>query len=235
MTMCRWRPLLAIPLLLCILAACDTSKVDLNPGDRIVFLGDSITELGDQPGGYVSIIRDTLTARHPALGLEIIGAGVSGDKVPDIQERLYRDVLSRQPGIVFIYIGVNDVWHSTMAAGGTPRDRYEEGLRRIIGRVTGAGARAVLCTPSVIGERHDGTNLLDGMLAEYTAVSRRVAREMDIPLIDLRKAFLKYLRGNNVGNRESGILTYDGVHLSAEGDRLVAREILGALGERGLR
>lgn len=217
------------------LAACSAPHVDLQSGDRIIFLGDSITMQGDQPGGYVTIVRDTLTARHPDLGLEIIGAGISGNKVPDLQERLHRDVLSRQPNIVFVYIGINDVWHSIMPQGGTPRDRYEAGLRSILSRITGSGARAVLCTPSVIGERYDGTNPLDTMLDEYAAASRRVARELEIPLLDLRNAFLKYLRDYNGENIERGILTYDGVHLSDEGNRLVAEQVLKALGERSIR
>jgi len=210
-------------------------QVEINPGDRIIFLGDSITRQGDQPGGYVTIVRDTLTARHPDLGLEIIGAGVSGNKVPDLQERLHSDVFSRQPTIVFIYIGINDVWHSIKPQGGTPASRYEAGLRSIIGRTTSSGARVVVCTPSVIGERHDGSNSLDTMLDEYADISRRVARELDVPLVDLRKAFLKHLRDHNPDNLEQGILTYDGVHLSNAGNRLVAEQVLKALGEKGIK
>jgi len=215
------------------LAACSAHHVDLQSGDRIIFLGDSITMQGDQPGGYVTIVRDTLTTRHPGLDLDIIGAGIGGNKVPDLQERLHRDVLSKRPTLVFVYIGINDVWHSLMPQGGTPRGRYETGLRSILSRITGSEAQVVLCTPSVIGERHDGTNSLDTMLDEYTASSRRVARELDIPLLDLRKAFFKHLRGHNRDNLEKGILTYDGVHLSDEGNRLVAEEVLRALGEKG--
>ena len=228
----RLLPLLSTALLF--LTACSAPQVDLQSGDRIIFLGDSITRQGDQPGGYVTIVRDILTARHPDLGLEIIGAGIGGNKVPDLQERLHRDVLSRQPTIVFIYIGINDVWHSIMPQGGTPRDRYEAGLRSILSRIAGSGARAVLCTPSVIGERHDGSNPLDDMLEEYAATSRRVARELDVPLLDLRKAFIRYLRDHNVDNLENGILTHDGVHLGDAGNRLVAGKVLKALGERGI-
>lgn len=233
MNFLKWQ--LSLSMALLFLAACFAPKIDLHPGDRIIFLGDSITRQGDQPGGYVTIVRDILTARHSDLGLEIIGAGVSGNKVPDLRERLHRDVLSRRPTVVFIYIGINDVWHSIKPQGGTPVSRYEAGLRSIIGRTTSSGARVVLCTPSVIGERHDGSNSLDTMLDEYAAISRRVARELDVPLVDLRKAFLKHLRDNNVENLESGILTYDGVHLNDAGNRLVAQQVLKALGERGIK
>lgn len=142
-----------------VLAGCSRSL--LKEGDRIIFLGDSITAQGNDPGGYVSIVRDTLLARRPELGLEIIGAGISGNKVPDLQARLQRDVLDRNPTMVFIYIGINDVWHSLKPIGGTPLEVYEAGLKEIIARLQEAGAQVFLCTPTVIGERHDDTNALD--------------------------------------------------------------------------
>jgi len=52
-----------------------------------------------------------LTEKHKELGVEVIGAGISGNKVPDLQRRLERDVLKKKPTVVFIYIGINDVWH----------------------------------------------------------------------------------------------------------------------------
>jgi lysophospholipase L1-like esterase len=53
-----------------------------------------------------------------------------------------------------------------------------------------------------------------------------VARSLGATLCDLRKAFHDYLVLNNKENKPQGILTYDGVHLNDEGNRLVAREIL---------
>lgn len=212
-----------------ILAGCSRSL--LKEGDRIIFLGDSITAQGNDPGGYVSIVRDTLTARHPELGLEIIGAGISGNKVPDLQARLQRDVMDRNPTMVFIYIGINDVWHSLKPIGGTPLEGYEAGLKEIIARLQEAGAQVFLCTPTVIGERHDGTNALDPLLEDYAAISRRVATEMGATLVDLRQAFITYLQDHNQANDESGVLTYDSVHLSSAGNRLIAEEVLKVLGE----
>jgi lysophospholipase L1-like esterase len=66
----------------------DEPSVKLKKGDRIVFLGDSITQGGDSHDkGYVRVIRKTLTEKHGDLGIEVIGAGISGNKVPDLQRR----------------------------------------------------------------------------------------------------------------------------------------------------
>ena len=201
-------------------------------GERIVFLGDSITQAGADPGGYVTLVKEAIDERLAGQGIEVIGAGISGNRVPDLEARLQRDVLAKKPTRVVIYIGINDVWHSQNGRG-TPKDQFEAGLRRLIAVIQKSGAGVLLCTASVIGEKVDGTNPLDAMLDEYCEISRRVARETKSPLIDLRKAFLAYLKEHNANNAEKNVLTGDGVHLNAAGNRLVADQVLAALGVAG--
>lgn len=201
----------------------------LKKGDRVVFLGDSITQAGAGPGGYVTLVKEALARQKPALGVEVIGAGISGNKVPDLEQRLQRDVLDKKPTVVVIYIGINDVWHSQNGRG-TPKDAYEQGLRRLIEKIQKAGARAILCTASVIGEKTDGSNKLDAMLDEYCQISRRVAKDSGAQLLDLRQKFLDYLKGHNPNNDEKNVLTTDGVHLNAAGNQFVAARMLETLG-----
>ena len=111
-------------------AMADEAKDTLQPDDRIVFLGDSITQAGDRPNGYVDLVRKTIADKHANLNVEVIGAGISGNKVPNLEARLDRDVLSKNPTRVMIYIGINDVWHS-QSGNGTPKDVFEAGLHRL--------------------------------------------------------------------------------------------------------
>ncbi len=201
----------------------------LKKGDRIVFLGDSITQAGAAPGGYVSLVKDALAKQKPELEIEVIGAGISGHKVPDLEKRLERDVLEKKPTIVAIYIGINDVWHS-QNNNGTPKDAYDQGLRRLIERIQKVGARTILCTPSVIGEKTDGSNKLDAMLDEYSQISRNVAKDAGVQLLDLHQQFRDHLKQHNAANAEKNVLTTDGVHLNAAGNRFVADRVLEAVG-----
>jgi lysophospholipase L1-like esterase len=204
--------------------------VPLKKGDRIVFLGDSITQAGVGAEGYVTLIKKALAERHKDLKIDVIGAGISGNKVPDLERRLERDVLARKPTIVVIYIGINDVWHGeSNPANGTSKEKFESGLKDIIARIQKQDARVILCTPSVIGEKR--TNNLDAKLDEYSAISRKVARETKSRLCDLRKAFVNHLKTHNPADRASGILTSDRVHLNATGNRFVAEAMLKCLGE----
>ncbi|MDB4749634.1 DUF1080 domain-containing protein [Rubripirellula sp.] len=187
----------------------------------IAFFGDSITQAGARPGGYCKLIGDAIAKEKPELGVEIVYAGISGNKVPDLEKRLQRDLLSKSPSVVFIYIGINDVWHSTRGKG-TPEVQFDTGLRRLIENISDSGAKVVLCTPSVIGEKQIGENSLDEMLDEYAEISRQVASDTGVTLCDLRKAFVDRLKANNPENKHSGVLTRDGVHLNIEGNRFVA-------------
>lgn len=231
MSLARSAMLLLVPLFLAAgCAASHEAHSALQDSERIVFFGDSITEQGAQPGGYVSLIADSLTAQYPSSDIQVIGAGVSGNKVSDLQARLDRDVLARNPTAVVIYIGINDVWHWAMAEHqGTTKEAYESGLRSIIGTLQQRGARVILCTPTVIGEKHNGLNPQDQMLDEYAAISRSVARDMEVQLCDLHADFIQYLKTHNPENLDKGILTVDGVHLNDTGNAFVAHQMLQAL------
>lgn len=210
----------------------DPGAVVLKKGDRIVFLGDSITAGGNTGKGYIQVIRQYLAEKKKDLVVECVGAGISGNKVPDLQKRVERDVISKKPTIVFIYIGINDVWHGEKdPKRGTDPEAFESGLKELIGKCKAAGAQVILCTPTVIGELPIGTNNLDAKLDDYAAISRKVAKELDLNLCDLRKAFVEHLKSNNPDKKAAGVLTTDRVHLNESGNKLVAQTMLKMLGE----
>ena len=197
------------------LTAPDTPFVS---GDCLVFLGDSITQNADWEKGFIGRFRAAF-AKRTDLHVAIYNCGISGHQVPHVQERLMRDVIDLGPSVVFFYIGINDVWHWLDGTGTSVAD-YEAGLRDIIGRLQQRGIIVVLATPSVIGEKRD--NAQDKMLEQYAEISRKVAHDMHIEVCDLRKAFTNYLRAHNRKDDEKGILTVDRVHLSEDGNALVA-------------
>ncbi len=204
------------------------NQTSLKDKDRIIFLGDSITQAGVLPYGYITLLSMQLAKHCPELGISLIGAGINGHKVPHCQKRLDRDVLQKKPSIVFVYIGVNDVWHWQHNRG-TTADDFEAGLRDIIGRIQATGARLILCTPSVIGEKRDASNRYDDMLDEYACISRNIARQSGTQLLDLRVAFMDYLKQHNPLNAKQGILTSDGVHLNKNGNRFLSELIFKTL------
>jgi lysophospholipase L1-like esterase len=191
---------------------------------RMVFFGDSVTQEAPLPEGYVSQLE---TLGGPAAGWELIGAGVGGDRVTSLRDRADADVLIYQPHAVVVYVGVNDCgfFKWVPAVGGTEPAAYERELAALVRKFRQRDIRVVLCTPAVIGEKRPGENDMDAPLEAYVRACRAVAAREGCPLADLRTAFTNYLRVHNPQNQAKGILTTDGVHLTREGNALVAREL----------
>ena len=195
---------------------------------KVIFFGDSITELGakkEKYVGYIIKMDSMLKAEKKDGQYELIGSGIGGNKVYDLYLRLEEDVLAKNPDVVVIYIGVNDVWHKTLLGTGTDADKFEKFYQAIINKLSAKGIKAILCTPAVVGEKTDMSNQLDGDLNRYSNIIRDLAKKNNLPLVDLRKKFLDYLKDNNPKNEEKNILTYDRVHMNDKGNQFIADQM----------
>lgn len=193
--------------------------------NKVIFFGDSITQAAVKPNGYIVKMDSLVRKDGLSESFELAGAGIGGNKVYDLYLRMDSDVLAKSPDIVFIYVGINDVWHKSTSGTGTDAAKYERFYRAIIKKLQDKNIHVVLCTPSVIGERNDYSNEQDGDLNYYSNIIRSIAKDLNLPVCDLRKAFVDYLKANNPGNAEKGILTTDRVHLTDAGNLLVANEM----------
>lgn len=192
---------------------------------KIIFFGDSITQAGVKSGGYIVRIGELATAEKLSDKYDLIGAGIGGNKVYDLYLRLESDVLSKNPDVVIIFVGVNDVWHKRSYGTGTDADKFEKFYTAIIKKLQEKHIKVALCTPAAIGEKTDHSNELDGDLNNYCNIIRGLAKKNNLPLIDLRQSFLDYNEKHNTENKEAGILTTDRVHLNEKGNQLVADEM----------
>lgn len=189
---------------------------------KVIFFGDSITQAGVNPGGYITKMKEMLEKQGIKDKYQLIGAGIGGNKVYDLFLRMEDDVLSQKPDVVVIYIGVNDVWHKSSHGTGTDADKFGNFYVAIIKKLQSQGIKVICCTPAAIGERTDNSNQQDGDLNYYSNIIRGIASKFDCPLIDLRKEFIAYNLKNNTSNKESGVLTTDRVHLNDAGNQFVA-------------
>lgn len=168
----------------------------LTARQKIVFIGDSITDCGRgdqcQPYGcgYVSQVRDLLLARYPERRLTFVNRGVSGDTVRHLADRWDRDVLAERPDWLSVMIGINDVWR---AFGGNvheavPLPEYEATLRDLLHRTRATiGPQLILMTPYMIEPNR--TDLMRRQMDQYGNVVRRLAAEYDAILVDTQAAF----------------------------------------------
>ena len=122
------------------------------PMDRIVFAGDSVTDMGSaQPVGeglfdnvgqsYVRIIENMLSTWYPEVYLRVTNSGVSGNTSRDLLQRFDSDVVALNPDWVSICIGINDVWRQfdspAIPDGQVMPEEYEANLEKMILSVKG--------------------------------------------------------------------------------------------------
>jgi len=196
---------------------------------RVIFFGDSITQAGIGPKGYITMMTEMLKTNNQSGQFELMGAGIGGNKVYDLYLRLEDDVLSKKPDVVFIYVGINDVWHKSSMGTGTDPDKYVKFYEALIKKMKAQNIRVILCTPTVIGERNDNSNMQDGDLNHYSKLIRDIAAKNKLQLCDLRKYFQEYEVKNNPENKEKEILTTDRVHLNETGNKFLAEKMMEAL------
>jgi lysophospholipase L1-like esterase len=201
-------------------------QVELKKGDRIIFFGDSLTNLAGEEKpkehvskGYIRIVQDDLQRRHKDKHLEVDWVATGGHTVPDLLRRVDRDVIARKPTIVVIQIGCND-------ARRILKEEFRGSLEKLIDKLQAAGIQVIQCTLTSVGERHDATNKDDPRLDEFAQIQRDVAQAKRVPLNDLRRAFVAYWKKNNGDNKPAGILTYDGNHFNQRGHEFVAERML---------
>ncbi len=204
----------------------------LSDGDRICFLGDSITQADP---GYTRLLAAMLTAAHPGLALEYVYAGIGGNRVGDLLARLERDALGRQPTWVCVSIGVNDVWHRhSGASGGTSDADFEAGYRELLGRLVAAGVRPIVLTPTVIHE--DPDSMENRELQILVGQQRELAAAFNLCLCDLNARFTEAIAARRRVLPESAwpvgtdgrtrFFTTDGVHMNPAGNALMALSLL---------
>ncbi len=207
-------------------------RPELSRVKRIVTLGDSITQGGVRPGGYVWLMDQYLQVLYPNRKIEIVNAGISGHKSTDMLARFQRDVLEKKPDLVTISVGVNDVWHGFTKehpAGYGPRrvplEEYRTNVEAMIQAALKAGATPVLFTTTIFEDEPESIRNLRA--SGYNRAMRDLARQYRLRLADQNEAFMSAW----AENRASGAkLTSDQVHMAPAGDELMARTALLGLG-----
>jgi lysophospholipase L1-like esterase len=222
----------ALVLALCIgvAGAAQDGAHSLTNDDCVVFMGDSLTAHGGRPYGFVTLFHQMVDREWKERLIKVVEAGQGYDGVAELRGRLDKDVLVHKPTVVVIEIGIADVIKE-----GAERDLrkaiFKMGMEDLVWRIRRAGARPVLTTLTVVGERIDGSNEYDVLMEAYSQIIRDVGKEKQCRVIEFRKVFMSHLKKVNQKNWKSRILTTPaGIHLNPRGNVFVAKLLLDAFG-----
>ncbi|MBQ9367267.1 MAG: hypothetical protein IJT83_05755 [Victivallales bacterium] len=169
----------------------------------------------------------------PAIDLNpeprIINFGKPGYNVRELQS-LLPAIFDAKPQTAIVMIGTNDI---TWSKKRLPVDEYEATLHRILNAFREAGVRTILitippCIEEYVAERekytHEQRDALNSEINEFNARAKRVAAKTGAIVIDYHEQFKGDIRSeSSLIRNEANLRSKDGVHLTAEGYRLLAR------------
>jgi len=237
-----------------------------------LFAGDSLTE-GVYGENYVERVGKALYRGQFGLSGEVANASRGGDTVNSLLERLDEPLDRYRPDWVVLAVGCNDVWipwladhsfgwllwsrYKRLRQGQKPAtdlDQFAALYRGLIDKARHAGAQALVCTTTPVGERISSP--LNRRLARLNGVIKHVAIDRQAPMADVWQAFVEEYapltkpRGrvpgewlltwkdrrrlqstppDEIAKRRRLRLTFDGLHLNSRGADLWALTILESL------
>ena len=197
----------------------------------LVVMGDSITEGGGAPGGYVWLLERSIDSAGGSL--RVVNAGISGHRSPDMADRFDRDVLAHTPQLALVNVGVNDVWHAFNCSETGARDRnglqpagvpvaeYTRHLDGMADKAAAAGVRLAYVSPTLVYEDLDCAENVRA--AQYVSAMRAVAMRKGCLFVDAYLAFRETVAAyRRLAASDALLLTTDGVHLNGAGKALLA-------------
>ncbi|MGD0572121.1 MAG: SGNH/GDSL hydrolase family protein [Sedimentisphaerales bacterium] len=174
------------------------NKIELKPNQKILFIGDSITDADRNSRtykpfgfGYVNFVANFLLGKYPTYNLDILNTGISGDTIRDLKSRWQKDCLDHNPDILSIMIGVNDVWYQFDTEDELPYavllDEYETTYRQLVTLVKQkCNSQIVICEPFMFCD--DFNNPMFAHLRTFVEAVHRIADDFNACLVPLQKA-----------------------------------------------
>lgn len=228
----------------------DSAVLRILDRERVVFLGDSIT----QGGQYVAYLETLMRLRSPGKSFEVHNHGISSETIsgtsepdhdprrPWAHERFSRDVADWRPTLVFSCFGMNDGNYHPFDQ--ERFEKYQAGIHRLIERVEKeAGTkRLIISTPPPFDayQRGNGDKKAQFYGYKYPAINydETLGRYSDWLLtlkdkgqtvIDLHGPINRHLSDRRK-QRVSFTLMPDAVHPNSTGHAVMAITMAKALG-----
>ena len=223
------------------------------PGDRVCFLGDSITK----GGSYHQLLEIFYAVRFPDRTIDFFNCGVGGDRASAILSaqrfRLETDLLGHNPTVVVVMLGMNDVERnlyrpqadneSTQAARKAALETYRNSLADLVQALQKAGPRVIVLSPTVYEEstafsKPEPLLGCNAALAVCAGIARLVARDSGAEFVDVHTAMDAANRSRQTMDPAfsitgAGQSWNDRVHPGSVGHYVIAHSVLTAQGLLG--
>ncbi|HTU17917.1 MAG TPA: SGNH/GDSL hydrolase family protein [Gemmataceae bacterium] len=201
-------------------AADDAKSFFFHKGDRIVFLGDSITEQYQ----YSTDIELYLTTRFPGGDKTFLNAGIGGDTATGGANRFTQHVLAEKPTALTIDFGMNDGGYGAFNPGAAKN--YINKTEQMLQAAKQAGVRVALISPNAVEVRaRPQLKTYLETQQKFYAPLKALAEKYKVPFVDQYAVTRKVL--DKIAADEANVHPFpDGVHTNGPGGLLMAHTIL---------
>jgi lysophospholipase L1-like esterase len=203
--------------------AAEPSAFPFRPGDRVVFLGDSITAQYE----YSTYIELYLTTRFPAGHMTFRNAGIGGDTATGGARRFASHVLAEKPTVVTIDFGMNDGGYGGFDAN--KAEQFVKSTKQMLSAAKKAGVRVALISPNAVEVRNKPQHktYLETQ-ARFYAPLKDLAAKYEVPFVDQYAVTRKVVEKLTADNSKVKQFP-DSVHTGSAGGLLMAHTILTGL------
>lgn len=204
-------------------------KIKIRKDSRIVFIGDSITDVKFNSrfrfrfrvkNIYATQLKKKFRKHSKKINVDI--KGIASNRTYHVYDRLTKDCINLKPDVVIMLIGVNDAWENYGPENYPPLLRpMEPHIREIFRRLRAElpDAQILYIMPFLIDaveEKFPFHKILD----EYRELLKAVALEHGATVIDMQEVF-------NDAQKTSAPkdLAVDGIHPTNLGHNIMAEAI----------
>ncbi|MEI4769924.1 GDSL-type esterase/lipase family protein [Psychrobacillus sp. FJAT-51614] len=211
---------------------------------KIGFIGDSLTE--GRPGiSFFQILKE----RYPTA--TFVNLGKPGETVKSLHLRLTKTKLATDYDLVFLWIGVNDVYSKLLSVQAQPvvndHEEFKKVYEKILDMIISSSKKVIAISPSIVGENLQNSSNKE--TKELAAIIESISKMKGIDYVNLQTAFEEHLVNMNSSDyistnplrvmldvffykkpskidelsKKRGLhLTLDGIHLNSTGAKIVA-------------
>lgn len=196
----------------------------IKDGDRVMFLGDSITEQYQ----YSSDIETYLTTRFPKWRLQFLNTGISGDTATGGAGRFKTHILDEKPTVLTINFGMNDGGYGKFDKNRC--DQFIKNTEKMLEAAKAAGIKVALCSPNAVDRRYksNGAEYLETQ-KEFYAPLAGSAQKFGFPFVDQYATTRTALEKMEADTADNVKPFPDGFHTGPSGGLFMAHAILTGL------
>jgi lysophospholipase L1-like esterase len=193
-------------------------------GDRVLFLGDSITEQYQ----YSTDIELYLTTRFPKWNLVFLNAGIGGDTAGGGNGRFTPHVLAEKPTAITINFGMNDGGYGAFNPGA--RDNYAKNTEGMLTAAKAAGVRVALVSPNAVDTRiQERFKLYLETQKQFYEPLQGLAEKYGAAFVDQYAVTRQAIEKMQADGATKVVPFGDGFHTAPSGGLLMAHSILAGL------